>query len=77
MIPAATVIHAEPPHSCDGCRHLLSEVRRSAAGWATVGYVSELCTSFCRLHVTPFARCRLYEHPPTGKPSHLSSLMTR
>ena len=76
MIPAATVIHAEPPHPCVGCRNL-SEVRRSAAGWSSVGYVSELCTVFCRLHVTPLARCRLYEHPPTGNPSHLSSLMTR
>ena len=76
MIPAATVIHAEPPFSCAGCRYL-SEVRRSAAGWSSVGYVSELCTSFCRLHVTPFARCGLYEKPPAGKPSYLSSLMTR
>jgi len=33
--------------------------------------------SWCLLHVTPFARCALYETPPAGKPSHLSSLMTR
>jgi hypothetical protein len=32
---------------------------------------------FCLLHVTPFARCGLYEKPPAGKPSYFSSLMTR
>jgi hypothetical protein len=32
---------------------------------------------FCLFHVTPFARCGLYEKPPAGKPSYLSSLMTR
>ncbi len=71
MIPAATVIHAEPPHPCGGCRNL-AEMRSTPLGCdATRQH------RWCLLHVTPFARCGLYEKPPAGKPSHLSSLMTR
>ncbi len=72
MIPASTVIHAEPPHPCVGCRHFV-QAGRKPPGSCTPPTVHR----FCLLHVTPFARCGLYEKPPAGKPSHLSSLMTR
>jgi len=75
MIPAATVIHAEPPHSCDGCQHLAEASQAGPGSAPVIRYVWS--RSWCRLHVTPFARCALYEKPPAGKPSNLSSLMTR
>jgi len=72
MIPAATtILHAEPAHTCAGCRNLAT--RRCTP----MGCDLARQHSWCLLHVTPFARCALYETPPAGKPSHLSSLMTR
>jgi hypothetical protein len=71
MIPASTVIHAEPPHPCVGCRHLAQERSKPS------GYDRNHPLRWCLLHVTHFARCGLYEKPPAGNPSHLSSLMTR
>jgi hypothetical protein len=73
MIPASTVIHAEPPHPCVGCR---TRRKRDASPLAPAR-MTPTVHRFCLLHVTPFARCGLYEKPPAGKPSHLSSLMTR
>jgi len=65
--PAKTLPHVDPPHSCAGCRSLSS---------MRVG--CETSTHYwCLQHVTPFARCSLYETPPRGNPDHLPRLMTR
>jgi hypothetical protein len=73
MIPAATtILHDEPPPPCAGCRNL-AEARRTPMGRDT----APRSLFWCVLHVTPFTRCSLYEKPPAGNPSHLSSLMTR
>ena len=65
--PAKTLLHVEPPHSCAGCRNLSS----MRVGCDTRTHY------WCLQHVTPFARCSLYETPPRGNPDHLSRLMTR
>ncbi len=65
--PAKTILHIEPPHSCEGCRSL--------AGMRVVGESGK--RYWCLQHVTPFARCSLYETPPRGNPDHLPRLMTR
>ena len=65
--PAKTILHVDPPHACAGCRNL-AEMR--VVGEAGTNY-------WCLQHVTPFARCSLYETPPRGNPDHLPRLMTR
>ena len=65
--PAKTLPHVDPPHACAGCRNL-----------AEMRVVGEPGTNYwCLQHVTPFARCSLYETPPRGNPDHLPRLMTR
>jgi len=63
--PAKTLPHVDPPHSCEGCRSL---------AWKRARYPQHY---WCLQHVTPFARCSLYETPPRGNPDHLPRLMTR
>ncbi len=65
--PAKTILHIEPPHSCEGCRNY---------GLMRV-YWKAHTHRWCLQHVTPFARCSLYETPPRGNPDHLPRLMTR
>ena len=65
--PAKTLLHIDPPHSCAGCRNL---ARLHDAGETSKRH-------WCLQHVTPFARCSLYETPPRGNPDHLLRLMTR
>ena len=65
--PAKTVLHVDLPHSCEGCRSF-------ASGNA---YRVPRTSHWCLQHVTPFARCSLYETPPRGNPDHLPRLMTR
>jgi len=65
--PAKTLLHIDPPPSCAGCRNL---ARLHDAGETSTHY-------WCLQHVTPFARCSLYETPPRGNPDHLPRLMTR
>ena len=65
--PAKTLLHVDPPHSCAGCRNL---ARLHDAGETSKRH-------WCLQHVTPFARCSLYETPPRGNPDHLPLLMTR
>ena len=65
--PAKTLLHIDPPHSCAGCRNL---ARLHDAGETSKRH-------WCLQHVTPFARCALYEKPPHGNPDHLPRLMTR
>lgn len=67
--PAKTVLHIDPPHSCAGCRSLGTIVNSGPRG--------SLRVTWCLQHVTPFARCSLYETPPRGNPDHLPRLMTR
>jgi len=65
--PAKTLPHVDPPHSCAGCRNL---ARLHADAATSKPY-------WCLQHVTPFARCSLYETPPRGNPDQLTRLMTR